>query len=248
MQSNNAQDAQRHLFLHDTVANEFEIPKRLGEALSLMWEAHQFARDCETDAWQFATEISTLRRLRLTRNDLRWLLTKGLAEAAFEVTVRGDTHRVFRHDVAIPFSRRSCFVLTECGRITAERIRRRKNVAGEFRDRLRVPSLPCTPNWDSDRQMLRVGGLVIKQFKVPAANQEAVLAAFQEENWPPRIDDPLPPRGDQNPKRRLHDTIISLNRNQKERVIRFLGDGSGEGVRWEFLPEGARERGNGVIS
>ena len=92
------------------------------------------------------------------------------------------------------------------------------------------PSRPC---WDRDRQELRVGTLIVKQFKVPAPNQETILAAFQEEGWPHRIDDPIPPHPDKEPKRRLHDTIISLNRNQRTPLIRFLGDGSGQGVRWE---------------
>jgi hypothetical protein len=34
---------------------------------------------------------------------------------------------------------------------------------------------------------------VVKEFKLPAPNQETILTAFQEEGWPPRIDDPLPP-------------------------------------------------------
>jgi hypothetical protein len=91
------------------------------------------------------------------------------------------------------------------------------------------------PFWDRDRQELRVGPRVVKQFKVPAPNQEVILAAFHEEDWPARIDDPLPPRPEMEPKRRLHDTINSLNRNQKAELVRFLGDGSGEGVRWEFV-------------
>ncbi len=70
---------------------------------------------------------------------------------------------------------------------------------------------------------------------MPAANQEAILAAFQEEGWCPRIDDPLAPKLNQDSKRRLHDTINSLNRNQKHALIRFLGDGKGEGVRWGFV-------------
>ena len=90
------------------------------------------------------------------------------------------------------------------------------------------------PKWDRDRQELRVGSIVVKQFKVPAANQEVILSAFEEESWPPRIDDPLPPHGEQTPKRRLQETIKSLNRNQKRALVRFLGDGSGQGVRWEF--------------
>ena len=53
-----------------------------------------------------------------------------------------------------------------------------------------------------------------------------------------RIDDPLSPKLDQDPKRRLHDTINSLNRNQKRPLVRFLGDGSGQCVRWEFISSG----------
>ncbi len=57
--------------------------------------------------------------------------------------------------------------------------------------------------------------------------------AFQEEGWPVRIDDPLPPVSESEPKQRLRETIRSLNRNQKERLVRFKGDGTGEGVLWE---------------
>jgi hypothetical protein len=93
------------------------------------------------------------------------------------------------------------------------------------------------PRWDYQRQELRLGDAIVKQFKVPAANQERILAAFEEEGWPVRIDDPLPPNAEQNPKRRLHDTINSLNRNQKQHLIRFTGDGSGQGIRWELVAD-----------
>jgi hypothetical protein len=73
----------------------------------------------------------------------------------------------------------------------------------------------------------------VKQFKVPAPNQEIILAAFEEENWTARIDDPLVPHPAIDSKRRLHDTINSLNRNQKNPLLRFLGDGNGEGICWE---------------
>src|SRR5262249_20753115 len=92
-----------------------------------------------------------------------------------------------------------------------------------------------TPSWDRDRRELRLGGVLVKRFKAPAPNQEAILAAFEEEGWPPRIDDPISPQLSQDPKHRLHDTINALNRHQKNRLVGFLGDGSGEGVRWESL-------------
>jgi hypothetical protein len=84
---------------------------------------------------------------------------------------------------------------------------------------------------------LRVGAVVVKRFRVPAASQEAILAAFEEESWPPRIDDPLPPRNDLSPKRRLQETIKSLNRNQSHPLIRFSGDGNAQGVLWELVGE-----------
>jgi hypothetical protein len=89
------------------------------------------------------------------------------------------------------------------------------------------------PKWDSERRELRLTGKLVKQFKWPAINQETILAAFQEEGWPRRIDDPLSPAPEIDPKRRLHDTIKCLNRNQKNLLLHFRGDGTGEGVYWE---------------
>ena len=86
-----------------------------------------------------------------------------------------------------------------------------------------------------------MGGVVIKRFKWPAINQETLLAVFEEEDWPPRIDDPLPMLPEQNPKRRLHDTIKCLNRHHLQQLIRFRGDGTGEGVRWELIDDDAGE-------
>ena len=90
------------------------------------------------------------------------------------------------------------------------------------------------PQWDAEYRMLCVGQCVIKEYRVPSPNQEAILAAFEEEGWPHRIDDPLSPHGDTDPKTRLHDTIKRLNRHHKDRLIRFRGDGTGEGVFWEY--------------
>jgi hypothetical protein len=61
-----------------------------------------------------------------------------------------------------------------------------------------------------------------------------ILDAFEELGWPRHIDDPLPPHREQDPKRRLHNTIDSLNRGQVNRfLIRFRGNGTGRGVGWE---------------
>ena len=91
------------------------------------------------------------------------------------------------------------------------------------------------PKWDRDRRELRLGGQLVKVFKLPSPLQEAILMAFEEEHWPPKIDDPLPVHPDLSQSARFHDTIKSLNRNQKSCLIRFMGDGTGEGIRWEKL-------------
>jgi hypothetical protein len=77
--------------------------------------------------------------------------------------------------------------------------------------------------------------VLVKRFKQPAANQELILEAFQEEAWPSRIDDPLHPAFDQNSKQRLHSTISNLNRCQENRLIHFEGGGDGKSVCWRLL-------------
>ena len=91
------------------------------------------------------------------------------------------------------------------------------------------------PTWDCDRQELRLGPQVVKEFKLHSPNQVTILTAFEEEGWPPKIDDPLPPHAEIDVKQRLHDTIKSLNRKQKCRLVRFRGDGTGQGIRWELM-------------
>lgn len=105
----------------------------------------------------------------------------------------------------------------------------------------RADSLPTAPQsvplWDAQRRELLVDGEVVKRFRVPAPNQIAVLAAFEDEGWPSRVLDPLPPQGDEHPKRRLNETIKALNGHHRVRVIRFSGDGTGQGVLWEWIAE-----------
>lgn len=91
------------------------------------------------------------------------------------------------------------------------------------------------PRWDSMRRELVVDGQIVKRFRLPAPNQEAVLEAFEEEGWPPRVYDPLPPQPEQDSKRRLHETIKALNCRRLARIIRFRGDGTGQGVLWELV-------------
>ena len=215
---------------------------RFEPALAILREAYAYARELGRSVWDFAVEIHVLRAADLTRSDLRWLVCRGVVEHAAELTRNGQDSRVFRPTGALTFTKRTCFVLAETAAGPAPESNGIGPMAGvRLQPGPADPSLPPVPEWDKERQELRVGELVVKQFKVPAPNQEMILASFQEEGWPVRIDDPLPPHADQDSKRRLHDTIITLNRHQKNRLIRFSGDGSGEGVRWDpYTPPAER--------
>jgi hypothetical protein len=244
--------------MHDAHSSRDQITRhrnhaKLVRAISVLHEAFDYAHDVDADHWDFAVEIDELRRAGLMRCDLRWLICQGLLAHAREKTRNGDAHRTFEPLTNLQFGKRTCFMLTEAGRELAAELLSvapaaavKTSLAPWQTPRIATPETigsqrtVAVPHWDRDRQELSVAGRVVKRFKVPAANQETVLAAFQEEHWPPRIDDPLPPRPDQDPKRRLHDTINSLNRNQKTALLRFLGDGSGQGVRWELAVTSAR--------
>src|SRR5208283_649335 len=97
-----------------------------------------------------------------------------------------------------------------------------------------LPDKPATsiPRYQAELKELTLDGELVKRFKVPAPNQELILTAFEEEGWPLHLDDPLPPHPELEPKRRLHDAIYCLNRNQKRRMLKFGGAGDGRGVRW----------------
>lgn len=222
------------------------VPERIRPALQALRESHDFAGDLAREPWDFALEIATLRQLGLTSNDCRWLVARGLVFHADETTQAHHDRRMFTPCSNLSLRETSCFILTPEGLRIAYGLPGMSEPAipaAEERHEQPIPlrrpdavaALP-RPRWDRARQELRVGSRLIKAFKVPATNQEAILAAFEEEDWPPRIDDPLPIKLNLDPKRRLHDTINSLNRNQKCALLRFFGDGSGQGVRWEFAP------------
>ena len=227
--------------------NRFEIRSsvRLHAVFNEFLRAYDYARDLQTDVWDFAIEFPCLRRLNATKSDLRWLVATGFVDHAVETTAVGDATRSFKRPPRVLFSKRTCFILTPLGAAQCSEI------WGSDNDVIKRGPPPITdppllsivapthraPTWDRDRQELRVGSIIVKRFRVPAASQEAILAAFEEESWPARIDDPLPPRRDQSPKRRLQETIKSLNRNQRRPLIRFSGDGNAQGVLWELVGE-----------
>jgi hypothetical protein len=249
-------------------------PREYSAAALLLLKAADFAESERRSPWDFAVELDDLRRLGLSRSDLRWLICRGWLEHAAELSSSGSAERVFRPTGRLTFRKNSCFILTSTGRATAFHListslspatttsspgvetreepphasfeaseRAAQSAANQqpaYGDQPTASGNGAPPQqntllkpcWDPDLNRLTLGDLVVKEYRTPAPNQQLILSAFQEENWPPRIDDPLPPHPDQDPKRRLHETVVSLNRNQRNPVLKFSGDGSGLGVRW----------------
>ena len=96
----------------------------------------------------------------------------------------------------------------------------------------------AVPVWSQEVRELRLGDQILKCFRQPARNQEMILASFQEEGWPPHIDDPLPGGDNVDSPERLHNAVKRLN-DQVVHRIRFLSDGKGQGILWELREPGA---------
>lgn len=219
------------------------IASKLKPAFLVLLEAFEYAEDTGSEPWEFAVAMRRFKKLGLSESDLRWLARKGYAAHAREITRLEDAARRFRHTDNLSFYKRTCFVLTVAGAEYARSLNSQNGTSTpssmenekrtESREMKSLNSNHVTPVWDAERRELLVNGDVVKQFKWTAENQETILAAFEEEHWPVHIDDPLPPRPEQDSKRRLSDTIKCLNRKQKRPLIHFRGDGTGEGVIWE---------------
>lgn len=91
------------------------------------------------------------------------------------------------------------------------------------------------PRWDAVERELWFGDLLLKRFGRPAPNVELILATFEEEGWPERIDDPLPPRANSDEATRLRNQVHALNKRLKKRLIFFYLDGTGKGICWKPL-------------
>ncbi len=235
-----------------------DLPDRIRPALTPLLEAIEYAEQTSRNPWEFAVEIDRLTALGLTLNDFRWLVRAGLVEHQREVTLESDDGRSFRRTGDLTFPDHTCFVLTGKGILHARGhlqntvtpnassasspASNHQNGNGAAINGLPLTNgnsklEPILPSWDPERRVLRVNGTIVKQFKWTAENQEAILCVFEEEGWPPRIDDPLPPHVEQDSKRRLSDTIKCLNRKQSNPILHFRGDGTGEGIIWELVEQ-----------
>lgn len=90
-----------------------------------------------------------------------------------------------------------------------------------------------TPRWIARTGELWFDGQVVRKIHnlKKATNIVPILNAFEENGWPPSVDDPVTGGGDS--VRRRH-SVESLNDGLKK--IRFSCVGDGESFRWDVVP------------
>jgi hypothetical protein len=91
-------------------------------------------------------------------------------------------------------------------------------------------SASLIPEWNSSTGELRWQGQVVCRIRIMGkpSNIQAIAAAFQEEDWSGRIQNPL--RGGQE---QLHQSLRSLNKGLKK--IRFHAHEGGHAITWQIL-------------
>lgn len=208
---------------------------RLKHTLDLLLEAHECARELGQDPWQFALKLTTLREEGLTTSLCRWLLSEGYVRKAVETTRLSSRQRTFCPVAHLELPPRSCFVLTEAGVELAHLIAAATGTDRPAGGSADPPTLELLqglkPSWRADVRELWLGPYLVKAFHQPAPCQILLLTALEEEGWPPRIDNPFPKRGGIPAPKRLLAAIKKINRKQICPLLRFHGDGTGQGVR-----------------
>ena len=213
----------------------------------MLFHAASFAAEAKRDIWDFSVERSDLVGKGVSSSDLRWLLTHGYVAHAQEISQVGETCRKFRPLRSLAIPEQACFVLTNKGVQLASQGKQRLNLhlpqpsngaaslnneTGRSKGAVSHPSIP---HWDATTGVLSFKSQPVKRFRRPAPSQQAILNAYQENGWPPRIDNPISQECERVSSRRLLDAIRALNRHHEQQLIRFSGDGNGDGVLWEAI-------------
>ncbi len=87
----------------------------VASGLRLLLKSFDYSRDAEIDPWQFAVEWEELESRGITTTDVRWLLAKGYAKHAKEITLPMEDHRGFLPLSPTCLTADMCFILTPAG-------------------------------------------------------------------------------------------------------------------------------------
>jgi hypothetical protein len=206
-------------------------------------EARDLAVAVDKDPWEFAVELTSLTPVDVSNSQIRWLIAEGLIEPRVETTTEASRRRTFRKLRSLALPERTCVVLTDRGQQTAAQFAPDPHQLPIYRQiGTKSSEQPASnrPHWDSHRRQLSFQAQIVKVFRVPAPNQEAILAAFEQSGWPHCIANPLRGQADQVPKQRLPNTVRALNRCQSRPSLRFRGDGTGSRICWAAVSKRTR--------
>src|SRR5262249_15084533 len=153
-------------------------------------EAHDCATELRENVWEFGLELPALEATGLSHSQLRWLVFRGYVRQAAETTTVRSRHRTFSAVGSLTLAPGSCFILTAAGIDLLLQLTNNPSPGTPLSSRKREASDPSKPSWFADRQELRLGKDLIKKYRRPAPSQTTILAAFEEEGWPCRIDNP----------------------------------------------------------
>jgi hypothetical protein len=209
-------------------------PKMVIKVLKHLLSASNAAVDCQQCPNVFAVTFEELNQLGIANHLLRWLVHHSLIGRRI---TRGQTSQMPKQGVdhVGNYGPGDRFVITVNGKRLWQLIQESPGQHGSSICAVQQSDPAATrPIYDGEKHSLSLNGFEIKKFRWAASNQERILSAFQEEGWPRRIDDPLAQDSKVDPKSRLHDTIKCLNRSQIHQLIKFRGDGTGQGVLWEI--------------
>lgn len=158
-----------------------DVGPTIHAAIRLLQEAHEYSQDVGLPVWQFAVEIQRLRDAGVTNSDLRCLLCKGYVEHAVEITSSSHTERSFLPCRVLALSSDTCFIPTDDGMRMARQLASShpavESNGCHLRKRDNGVATSTKVMWSPQRRELTVGGVVVKQFRVPAPNQQLVLEA-----------------------------------------------------------------------
>jgi hypothetical protein len=224
------------------------IDERLHAGLAVLWRAYICAQDIGANLCELALPAQRLYDAGMTWADLHWLVTKRFAEYGETIANRSG-RRKFRSNGG-QLNQSSRLILTTAGASLAQQVfpERDRSLPAALlapgpdpaRSSIKLQTgadkktSALKPRWDMIRRELSLAGSIIKRFRVPARNQETILAVFEEEGWVEHIHDPLPVTLNIDAPTRLHDAINRLNRCQINHLVRFHGDGKGTGIFWEL--------------
>ena len=98
------------------------IEESLRAGLAVLWRAYIWAEHTGANVWDFAVGADSLYQTGMTAGDLRWLITKGLAEHRQETSAYEAPRRSFSRSNGYFFNKSTCLVLTRSGAELAEHV------------------------------------------------------------------------------------------------------------------------------